>query len=163
MEYKADVCRVDNSRLSAWRQGGWLAPCNTFHYTAAESAIGHRRGQWWVSPTSADTQHSQADPFPRGHEQMERWERVAVPGTGPGLENAGRYLTYKPWESSSQNSAENLKKYLKLKRFTMENNEEQVLRTPLPLVLVAGVWPRPGEDNVRLCTKFKPQFCTFQM
>ena len=44
-----DVCRVDNSRLSAWRQGGWLAPCNTFHYTAAESAIGHCRGQSWVS------------------------------------------------------------------------------------------------------------------
>ena len=63
-------------------------------------------------------------------------------GPGPGLgrvvENAGRYLTYKPWESSSQNSAENLKKYLKLKRFTMENNEEQELQTPLPLV--DGCW-----------------------
>ena len=40
----------------------------------------------------------------------------------------------------------------------MDNNEEQVLRTAAASGLIDGVWPRPGEDNVRLCTKFKPQF-----
>ena len=71
MEYKADVCRVDNSRLSAWRQVGWLAPCNTFHYTAAESAIGHWRGQSWVRHTARHI-HFPGD--------MSRWTEMGESG-----------------------------------------------------------------------------------
>ena len=169
MEYKADVCRVDNSRLSAWRQGGWLAPCNTFHYTAAESAIGHRRGQWWVSPTSADTQHRRQIHFPG---DMSRWRdgrEWPCLGPGPGLgrvvENAGDI-----WHTNLGRVVHRLQQKISKSIWNWKGSLWKIMRSKCCgrrclwfWLMVAGVWPRPGDDNVRLCTKFKPQFCTFQM